>query len=409
MRIIFFFCLFLFSSQCLAQQGLDFYLSEAINNSPLLKDYQNQVLANKVDSLRLLGSFKPQVYASTYNTYAPVIGGWGYDNAISNGGNFNTQVFVNKALIPKKNLSNQLENITLQSKGLQATAKISEQDLKRTITAQYVTTYGDLLQIKFNEEVLTLFKNEEKIIKTLTESNVYRQTEYLTFLVTLQQQELLIKRLRIQYLNDLGTLKYLAGITDTQVGDIAAPNIALPQLPEIQSSIFYKPFVFDSLKIRNNDRQIDFNYKIKSNIFADGGFSSTLVDMPYKNFGTSFGFSASVPIYDGRQKGMQHTKNKIAELTRQNYRDFFLKQYNQQLAQLYQQLSLFQELTTDMTKQLKYSERLIAANNKLLSIGDVRIVDYLLAISNYMNAKNQLTFNEINRLQLINQVNYWKE
>ncbi len=62
-----------------------------------------------------------------------------------------------------------------------------------------------------------------------------------------------------------------------------------------------------------------------------------------------------------------------------------------------------------MTKQLKYSERLIAANNKLLSIGDVRIVDYLLAISNYMNAKNQLTFNEINRLQLINQVNYWKE
>ena len=402
------------SFQGFAQEGLDFYLSEAQNNSPLLKDYRNQVLANQIDSLRLLASFKPQITAVTNNSYYPNLGSFGYDNAISNGGNYTAQIFVNKALIPKRNLANQLETITLQSAGIQANTKISQQDLTRTVTAQYVTTYGDYLQIKFNQEVLDLFKNEEVILKKLTQTNVYKQTEYLTFLVTLQQQELQLKRLKIQFLNDFGTLNYLCGIAPekiqpNQITEIPVPNIDAPQLPEIQNSIFYKPYVFDSLKIRNSDRQIDFAYKIRGNIFADGGFASSFSDKPYYNFGTSFGFNASILLYDGRQKIMQHNRNKIAELTRQNYRNFFLKQYSQQTSQLFQQLKLYEDLSLEMLDQLKYSQRLIEANNRLITTGDVRIVDYLLATTNYLNAKNQITLNEINRLQLKTQLNYWNK
>lgn len=400
--------------QSYAQEGLNFYLSEAQNNSPLLKDFQNQVLANKQDSLRLLASFKPQITGGTNNSYYPALGAYGYDNAISNGGNYSAQIFINKPLIPKRNLANQIQAINLQSSGIQANTKISQQDLKRNITTQYITTYGDYLQIKFNQEVLSLFKNEEQILKKLTESNVYKQTEYLTFLVTLQQQELQIKRLKIQFLNDFGTLNYLCGITTdisqaNQIAEIPTPLLLSPQLPEIRNSIFYRPYVFDSLKIKNSDRQIDFAYKIRGNIFADGGFVSSFTSQPYQNFGTSFGFSASILLYDGRQKNMLHTKNKIAELTRQNYRDFFLKQYNQQTNQLFQQLKLYEDLSLEMLDQLKYSERLIAANNKLISTGDVRIVDYLLATTNFLNAKNQITLNEINRLQIKNQLNYWNK
>lgn len=410
------FCLIM-ATFCLnssAQEGLDFYLSEAQNNSPLLKDYKNQVLANQLDSLRLLASFKPQVTAGTNNTYYPALGSFGYDNAISNGGNYSAQLFVNKPLIPRRNLANQLETISLQSSGIQANTKISQQDLTRTITAQYVTTYGDYLQIKFNQEVLDLFKNEEVILKKLTQTNVYKQTEYLTFLVTLQQQELQLKRLKIQFLNNFGTLNYLCGIAPentpaTQITEITAPNIVAPQLPEIKSSIFYRPYVFDSLKIRNNDRQIDFAYKIRGNIFADGGFVSSFSMQPYYNFGLSFGFNASILLYDGRQRILQHNKNKIAELTRQNYRNFFLKQYTQQTSQLFKQLKLYEELSLEMLDQLKYSQRLIEANSRLITTGDVRIVDYLLATTNYLNAKNQITLNEINRLQLKTQLNYWNK
>jgi outer membrane protein TolC len=403
-----------FSFNSFAQEGLEFYLSEAQKNSPSLKDYKNQVLTNQLDSLRLLASFKPQITAGTNNSYYPALGSFGYDNAISNGGNYSAQLFVNKPLIPKRNLANQLETISLQSAGIQDNTKISQQDLNRTIIAQYVTTYGDYLQIKFNQEVLDLFKNEEVIMKKLTQNNVYKQTEYLTFLVTLQQQELQLKRLKIQFLNDFGTLNYLCGIAPennqpSDITEIPAPNIISPQLPEVRTSIFYRPYVFDSLKIKNSDRQIDFVYKIKGNIFADGGFVSSFSTQPNYNFGVSFGFNATILLYDGRQKIMQHNKNKIAELTRQNYRNFFLKQYTQQTSQLFQQLKLYEELSLEMLDQLKYSQRLIEANNRLITTGDVRIVDYLLATTNFLNAKNQITLNEINRLQLKNQLNYWNK
>ena len=57
--------------------------------------------------------------------------------------------------------------------------------------------------------------------------------------------------------------------------------------------------------------------------------------------------------------------------------------------------------------QIKYAETLIEANQKLLETGDAHMADYILAIGNYMNAKNTITINSINQLQIINQINYW--
>src|SRR5690348_12361132 len=68
--------------------GLSSYVNRALQNSPLLKDYRNQVLAGQVDSQLIKAGYRPQVVGNSTNIYAPTINGWGYDNAISNGGNF---------------------------------------------------------------------------------------------------------------------------------------------------------------------------------------------------------------------------------------------------------------------------------------------------------------------------------
>ena len=57
--------------------------------------------------------------------------------------------------------------------------------------------------------------------------------------------------------------------------------------------------------------------------------------------------------------------------------------------------------------QIKYADGLITANQKLMLTGDVRVTDYILAINNYLNAKNIITQNTITKYQLINQINYW--
>ncbi|PIH02799.1 hypothetical protein CS542_03385 [Pedobacter sp. IW39] len=43
-------------------------------------------------------------------------------------------------------------------------------------------------QAAFNQEVYQLLHEEEIVLKKLTRANVYKQVDYLTFLVTFQQQ-----------------------------------------------------------------------------------------------------------------------------------------------------------------------------------------------------------------------------
>jgi outer membrane protein TolC len=387
--------------------SLDFYLQVALQSSPLLKDYQGQVQTGQVDSEIVRAGYRPQVTGTSVNTYAPIIHGYGYDNAISNGGNFSTLVGVNKTFVGKRHLDAQFETIQLQSQGLRNTSKVSEQDLKKNVTAQYITTYGDLQQLNFNREIYALLQKEETLLKDLTEKNVYRQTDYLAFIVTLKQEGLLLRQLQIQYQNDYGTLNYLCGIMDTAAATLQDPGIQLQTLPDITSSVFFRQYHIDSLRLRNSRSLVDFGYKPKLNVFADGGYSSTLAYQAYKNFGTSFGFSLTVPIYDGHQRKLQYSKLEIAERTRTGYKDFFTRQYNQQIAQLSQQLKATEELIGQINEQIKYSETLISVNGKLMGTGDAKIADYILALNNYLNAKNLLTQNNITRLQIINQINYW--
>src|ERR1700749_1082856 len=196
MKRFFGFILCALSSTVLMAQtySLDHYLEIAKNNSPLLKDLRNQVAANQVDSLRLLAGYKPQVNLNSAGLYAPTINGYGYSEAITNLHTLNGLMGVNQAIVSKKNLNAQVQTITLQSLSLNNAARISEQDIKKAITSQYITTYGDQLTLKFNQEVITLLKQEEDVLKKLTRSNVYRQSDYLTFLVTLQQQQLALSQ-----------------------------------------------------------------------------------------------------------------------------------------------------------------------------------------------------------------------
>lgn len=386
---------------------LDFYVGQALQNSPLLKDLHNQVLSGEVDSQLIRATYLPQVVGSSTNIYAPTIHGYGYDQAVSNGGNFTTVAAVTKTLVSKQHLDAQYETIRLQNQGLGNSAKVSEQDLKKSITAQYITAYGDLQQLTFNREVYTLLQREERLLKDLTDKNVYRQTDYLTFLVTLKQEGLLLQQLDIQYRNDHSTLNYLCGINDTSATILEDPGVRLQTLPDIGSSVFFRQYGLDSLKLRNDRALIDFSYKPKASLYADGGYSSSLMYEPYKNFGVSVGFMVTMPIYDGHQRKMQYSKLDIAERTRNGYKDFFTRQYNQQIAQLTQQLKATEALIGQIDEQVRYSQALIDVNGKLLGTGDARIADYVIALGNYLNAKNLLTQNNITRLQIINQINYW--
>jgi outer membrane protein TolC len=406
-----FFCLILFTFIYTATRAqtntLDHYIELAQNNSPLLKDLKNQVATNQLDSLRIRAGYKPQVNATSAGLYAPVVGGYGYAAAITNEHTLNALMGVNQSLDSKKNIAAQLNAITLLSQSVGNTAKISEQDLKKAVTSQYITAYGSLQQLKFNQEIVSLLNQEEDLLKKLTRTNVYHQSDYLTFLVTLKQQQLALQLSRMQYKNDYATLNYLTGIADTSYVDLQEPGIQKTVKADIGNSIFFNQYKLDSLKLVNSRTLVDFSYKPKINLLADGGYNSDFASQPYKNWGLSVGFSFTLPIYDGGQRKIQYQKLSLEEDTRRTYKAFFDVQYHQQIAQLNQQITGNESLLKQIDEQMKFSESLIKVDTKLMQTGDLRIADLILAINNYLSIKNLKTQTNITNLQLINQLNYW--
>jgi outer membrane protein TolC len=399
---------FLTVSAALAQTyKVDHYLDIAKTSSPLLKDLKNQVLLSQLDSLRLRAGLKAQVTGNGGALFAPVIDGFGYAGSVTNFQTLSALISVNKTLISKQYLNSQLSAISLQKDSITTIAKISELDLKKAITGQYITAYGSLQQVKFSEEVIVLLTKEQELLKSLTRSNVYRQSDYLSFLVTLKQQQLQLLQAKLQYRNDYTMLNYLSGIVDTAYVILEKPDLENTHMPQPGNSIFFKKFQLDSVRLINGRKLIDFSYKPKANIFADGGYNTDFYSQPYKNFGTSFGFNISVPIYDGGVRKLQYKRIALQEETRLNYKAFYNAQYRQQIAQLNQQISETDSLLVQIDDQLKYSETLIKVDTELLQTGDLKIADLILAVNNYLTVKNLKTTTAINKLQLINQLNYW--
>ncbi len=390
-------------------RNLDYYLETGIANSPLLKDYDNQILAAKIDSQLVRAIYKPQVNFTSAYFFAPAINGYGYDPAITNNGNYSSLISVDQAFEGRKNKGAQLNAVRLQRDSVGNSRRMTEQDIKRSIINQYIVAYGDWQQLRFNEDIHRLLSQEDTILRKLTESNIYRQTDYLTFLVTLQQQELQIRQLHIQYQTDFATLNYLCGIVDTSAAELATPDITVAALPDKYNSVFYKKYVLDSMALENSLTLLNYSYRPKLGVYANAGYNTSALYQVYRTFGTGLGLNLTVPIYDGHQRKLRTKKIGYQQNTVTHYRYFFNVQYDQQLAQLRQQLGNIEGMITDINRQITYAETLINVNEKLLPSGDAKIADFVIAINNYLNAKNLLAQNNISKLQVINQINYWNK
>jgi outer membrane protein TolC len=401
------FCTALYFNSPAQQNNLDYFVNQAIASSPLLKDFQNQILSFSLDSQIIRAALKLQVNGISNNSYAPIIKGYGYDEVITNGQQVSALAQVSKSFLGGKTINTQIANLQLQSQAMANNIKMSEQDVIKTITDQYIVTYGEQLQLDFYNEINGLLRKEDSLLKKLTQDNAFKQNEYLGFVVILQQQLLTTAQLETQYKFDYATLNYLAGIVDTATARLGDPQLNSKTFGDYTKSIFYQQFVLDSLKLANDRMLVDINYRPKINAYGDAGYNSSLNYLPYRNFGASIGLNVTIPIYDGKQRKLQYAKIDLQDRTRMYKRNFFIQQRNQQILQLIQQLNATDRLIDQIDKQIKYTETLITVNEKLLAAGDIRLTDFILTLSNYFNARNLVTQNHITHLKIVNQLNYW--
>lgn len=389
------------------QRDVNYFLEKAVANTALIVDLNNQSSAFAIDSLIYRATLKPQVALNVMTNYAPVINNYGFDQAITNGQNVSGLVGFSKRIIGSNQRNNQLEAISIGSQKLKNSKRITVSDVKKAIQSQYILMYSERKQMEYLVKQYNLLNVELDLLKKLTQKSVYKQTDYLLFLSTVKQQELIQIQMEQQFENDLAVLNYLSGTDEKNTIELVKPAVEIKINSNVNQTLFVQQFKIDSLSIQNQRMSISNAYKPAVSLLADAGYMSTFANQPSKNFGVSVGLNVSIPLYDGNQRKLLMGKNDLAQKTNLAYRKQFNLQYSQQRQQLLTKINQNEVLLNQLEEQLKINETLIAAFNKLLISGNAIITDYVLAMGNSITLHNAVAQNRMNRLLLINELNYW--
>lgn len=387
-------------------RSLDYYLQEGIRSSPLLKDYYNQVNSALVDSLLIRSSKMPQVEAKSQLLYSPAYKNFGYDEVVTDGGNYQAVVGVSQNILNRRELSNKFQAVNIQRQSATNSSRISVAELKRIITEQYLASYADYSDLTFNKSFLKLTYKENEITRQFVINGLCKQTDYLSLQVETQSLEILVNQLKNQFEKDMRLLNRLCGLLDTGLYELNLPALEIKGTDEISKSPLFIQYKIDSLRIVNEIAAIDIRYLLKVNWFADAGFLTATPWNFYRYFGYSAGVSLSIPVYDGHQKEKEKQKLDLAEETRGSYQDNFRKQFYQQIMQLNDELKSLKALSVQLENQLATSEQLVNALRGQLESGIIQMTEYLNAIKSYRYITRNLSDNRIQIQQVINELNY---
>lgn len=387
-------------------RNLEYYLSEGIRNSPLLNDYKNQISSAIQDSLLIHAASNPLIEAKSQLLYSPYYHNFGYDEAVTDGGNYTAVLAVSQNIFNRKEINNKYKLVDLQKQLLANSTKVSSSELNKIITDQYLSAflvYNDLI---FNRSFLELVNKENAIVKQFVQNGVYKQTDYLALLVETQSQEIIVKKLENQYRKELSTLNQLCGLNDSSWYELEKPELIINGAPDITKSPSWLKYKIDSIRIETEKTAIDIKYKPKVNWFADAGFLTSYPWNFYRHFGYSAGVSLNMPVYDGKQKGLEKQKLQFEQNSRKSYETNYRNQYLTQINQLNNELETLNELSIRTEAQLTTSGQLVYALKSQLESGIIQMTEYINAVKNYKTISSNINMINVQKLQIINELNF---
>jgi len=400
-------CLFLMSYNFSFSQSrdLDFYLTSGVQNSPLMKDYVSQLQRNKIDSLLILAGRKIVVTATGQIMIAPIIKGYGYDEAITNKGQYTAIVGAKKSLLQKNYYTAQTAQIRLRYDSLIIKQLVSQRELQKAIADQYLNGFDTLLQIKFAEQTIASLENQLSLLEPLVKNGIFLQTDYLTLKLQIQTERINLELLREGYRSTLYTLNALSGVFDTSVYEIPPPNLVW-KISTYSVNPNLRLFSLDSLSIEASKNLLRYNYVPKVNLFGDAGYQAIPDNPSLQKFGFSAGISLDLTIYDGGQRNLKLQQLNIQQQTGTFYKNFYQTQYSLQLADLEKKFQSSNSIITQWQNELVDMNKLMLMRRQQLVSGQISIIDYLTALRDYRDLQKKLNDAIIQQQHIINEHNY---
>lgn len=385
---------------------LDFYLDEGLRNSPVLNDLNNRLKEGSVDSLIIEAQRKPFIEGVSQLIYYPYNGRLGYDEVITDGGNYQVVASVSQEIFNRRRTVNRFRSLDIRKESTVMSGKLSEAELKKTITNLYLEAYSAWNDLDFNRSFLELLTSELSLLKDFADRGVCSQTDYLSMLVEAGGQEVTITRMKNIYDKDLMLLNEICGIVDTAKVVLKEPDIQLTEIDGTPDFIFLRQFITDSLDIVNSKEAVGLGYRPVVKWFADAGILTSSPWNFYRHFGVGAGLSLNVPVYDGHQKRLEEQKLAIKENTRSFNSLSARKQYDQNYLRLKEELKDLDNTGEKLEEQLVLADRLVKTLKAQLESGIVKMTEYINAIRNYRTINMNRSLIKIETAVVKNEMNY---
>ena len=383
------------------------FLLVARQNSPLLRETANQVGQNRLDSLvrarqngvQVAGIASALYYPSITNSQGESV--VGYDNAVTNGGNYAAIGQATKPILNRFQLQTDYQILANQGQVLRNTGRLAGLDLRRSITDQFLTAYAAGTLLRFSRSLLGQLRQQDGQLRQLVNAGIFKQTQYLSFYLSVRTQEVSVEQNRLAYRRELGTLRALAGVADTALIALETPTPPAHRPLAGLLAPSQRQYTLDSLRLLLDRRAVDAAYRPRVSAVLDAGLqsSSYLPLALARSIGIGGGLQLAVPVFDGHQRQLQYQRLALSEQSRRGYRQFLTVQRRQQYEQLEGLIRASDALLARIREQVRVADALVGAARQQLATGDIAILDYLNLVTSYRQLQFSLTQAETDRLR----------
>jgi outer membrane protein TolC len=406
-----------------AQNRLDYFISQAVNNSPLINENYSLNKVNELEAKRLKAIYtKTQIGITANYLFAPIIatdnnntvfepnsGGavnyYGYDLGASNGGEYRAMVNVTQPLFGTEKYKTAAEQVSIETRMNENNRKLTTHDIGKIVTDQFILCVQDSKQIADAETFVTLLADQKEILIRLIQSGIYKQSDLILLTIEQQNFQAQVETLKANYQRDFLELYTICGIDDTVT--VQLQNIELELNPEVSNSIFTESFRLDSLNLSAGQNVFELQYKPQINLFANAGLWAFSPSAIPQRFGMSAGVSLSWNLFDGRQKEINRQKTVLLQRNTSFHKNYFETQNKLRLEKILGEIKSIENQIEISGSQLKNYDDLLEAYQKELSAGQISVIDFLTVLKNKATQTSAHNMLFLKKQSLINTYNYW--
>ncbi len=406
-----------------AQHTLPSYIQSAKDNSPLIKDNVNQSEATKIEVERLKSFYtKPQVGITANYIFSPVVSQdngkttlllnpenpnkyFGQETGLTNGGLYQALIGVNQPLFMQSKFKVVAGEAMISTKVNDNNIRLTNFELEKIITDQYLLCLQDLNRIKFLNKYIALLNEQKDLVAKLVNGSVFKLSDVTLLNIEIQSQLIVLQTLQASYKKNLMDMNTIAGVIDTAYHELTATTVQLSATNNTSS--FIQKYSLDSSILIAQQKVFELRYKPQWNVFANGGLNASYISTLPRRIGVTAGITYTKTLFDGRQKEINQRRTAALLKTSQAYKENFINQNATRRNNLLEQIKAIDQRGNLTGEQVKEYDKLLGYYKQELIRGQLSVINYVNTIKSAIALENDFITMETNRQLLINTYNYW--